>query len=105
MTRCAFCDRVIVFGGRRHGNVQCCSKRCLLRLLILEDNRAPALSGVGDVIVELRDDVDTLMREMADQRAAVADALERLDFLERALVQSRDTARHDSPVDGYVSGA
>jgi hypothetical protein len=36
--------------------------------------------------------VDALMAEMSQQRAALADVVERMDFLERALVQSRDNA-------------
>jgi hypothetical protein len=48
------------------------------------------LPAVSAVILELREDVDALVAEVSEQRAALSDVVERLDFLERALVQSRD---------------
>jgi hypothetical protein len=92
MARCANCDKIILFGGRRYGSERCCSNRCLLRLLTKAQGQEPDLSAVSEVILELRDDVDALMAEMSQQRAALADVVERMDFLERALVQSRDNA-------------
>ena len=90
MPRCAYCNKMILFGGKRHRGHRLCSNRCLLRLMIHAEGQEDGLSGVSEIILELREDVDALTTEIADQRAALTEAVERLDFAERALVQLRN---------------
>jgi hypothetical protein len=44
------------------------------------------------LILELRDEIDVMRAEVEDQRASLAETVERLDFTERLLVQLRESA-------------
>lgn len=92
MERCACCNKLILLGGRRHRGHRFCNERCFFRgrLLISGDIREDDLAGMHDVIVELRDDLNAVAADVAEQRISLADAVERLDFLERALAQLRE---------------
>ena len=91
MARCGSCNRLILFGGMRLGDYLFCNSRCLLHgRLIHGGGDRDDQSGLREVILELHDDVSALAAEVEHQKASLAEGLERLDFVERALLQLRN---------------
>ncbi len=89
MAACAYCNATILFGGRRVGEYQYCSTHhALLGRSLVQAAEASEHGGVR----ELNEELIALADEVERQRVALADAQERIDFLERALVQLRDAA-------------
>ena len=93
MARCAFCNQVIVVGGLTSGDRRYCSEACLLKgRALVQDDARDGLSGFRETIRELREDLDALADEVEQQRRALAEAAERLDFAERRIVQLHEAA-------------
>lgn len=92
MARCAYCNATILFGGRTVGDHQYCSSHhALLGRAMLGGESQSDLAGVRELIRELREDMLALADEVQQQRASVTEAYERLDFVERALAQLRES--------------
>ena len=91
MAQCAHCDATILFGGHRRGEYRFCSPRCLMaaRPSLLAEEVA---GDVKDELAQTGDDVLILAEELQQQRAAMNELQERVDFLERALAQLREAA-------------
>jgi hypothetical protein len=92
MAQCASCNATILFGGHRVGEYRFCSPRCLLmaRPSVAEANLA---GEVKDEVQQLREDLLLVVDELQQQRSAHMELHERLDFLERAVVQLREAVR------------
>ena len=89
MAQCAYCNATILFGGHRRGEFRFCSPRCLMAArpsLLAEE----AAGEVKDELAQAGDDVLILAEELQQQRAALSELQERVDFLERALARLRD---------------
>jgi hypothetical protein len=93
---CGVCNATILFGGHRIGDTVFCSGRCLIlgRSLVQPERQTDA--GISlEAIRELREDVAALADDVQRQHDLLTDATERVDFLERALVQLREV--HSAP--------
>ena len=88
MAKCAFCNKTIVFGGRRVGEHTFCNAQCLIhgRQLVTIDENADA-AGLRDAVQALRDALLVLAEETEQQRTLLTEVTERLDFAERSLTQ------------------
>jgi len=87
---CAVCKTIILFGGHRLGDARFCSARCLIRGRNLFDQGARAAGNSGTARVEdLRDDLIAVANDLDRQQELLTDIAERLDFLERTVVQLR----------------
>jgi len=101
MARCASCNRTILFGGHRLGEYRFCSPRCLLLARPgLVPNEQGGAGDTQDAIGCLREDIMLLVDELQQQREALSEAQERVDFLERTIVQLREAARTDQASPG-----
>jgi hypothetical protein len=88
MTRCAYCNSTILFGGLRVGDHTYCNTRCRLRAQTL--HLPPADRDVADlhaIITALHEDLLHLADEVHETRTALAEINERVDFLERSVSQ------------------
>ena len=88
MAKCAFCNKTIVFGGRRVGKLVFCNSECLIhgRQLFTIDENADA-AGLRDAVHALRDALVVLAEETEQQRSLLTELTDRLDFAERSLAQ------------------
>ena len=90
MAACGYCNATILFGGRRVGDVLYCSTHhALLGRALAQTPDASDLTGLRELLRDTQDDLLALADEVRQQRAAVSDASERLDFLERVVAQVR----------------
>ncbi len=90
MARCAYCNATIVFGGRQVGEYQYCSTHHALLGRALQPDTHSDLAGLREQVRELHEDMLSLAEEVQQQRASLSEAAERLDFVERTLVQLRE---------------
>jgi hypothetical protein len=90
MAQCTQCGATILFGGHRFGEYRFCSARCVVlgRPLLLAQDRADTRGDEGE-LTELREHVGIIIEELQQQRVAIGELQERIDFLERALAQVR----------------
>lgn len=88
MARCSFCNKTIVFGGRRVGELTFCNAECLIhgRQLVTIDENADA-AGLLDAVHDLRDALVVVAEEVEQQRMLLTEVTERPDFAERTLAQ------------------
>jgi hypothetical protein len=88
MAKCSFCNKTIVFGGRRVGELLFCNAECLIhgRQLVTIDENADA-AGLREAVRDLRDALLVVAEETEQQRTLLTELTERLDFAERALAQ------------------
>lgn len=96
MAQCTQCGATILFGGHRFGAYRFCSARCVVlgRQLLVAQDRADVHGDEGD-LAEVRENVSIVIEELQQQRVAVGELQERVDFLERALAQLRTAKARD----------
>ena len=88
MAKCAFCNKTIVFGGRRVGEQLFCNAECLIhgRQLGAIDEHSD-VAGLREAVRNLRDALLVVAEETEQQRTLLNEVTERLDFAERRLAQ------------------
>lgn len=91
MPRCANCGAMVIAGGVRDGDTLYCGEVCRHRSRsnVRSDDQLD-VAGFRELVRELRDDVSALQDEVERQREALSQSDERLDFLERTVMQLRN---------------
>jgi hypothetical protein len=88
MTRCSYCNATILFGGIEVGEKRYCNARCRLKARSLLSITDPTdVSDLHAIITALHEELLQVADEVHALRGALAEAQERVDYLERSVAQ------------------